>query len=114
MHNMASPFTNTIMSHSFLSEKNASGATQKPTAVQPAPSASTADQPEVKRIAQVELSRLEQLAQGKDVASITPTADGRRVLVVLAAGDVGFDAGPLVLERNIPDQDEVHRVLGLI
>ena len=34
--------------------------------------------------------------------------------VVLAAGDVGFDAGPLVLDRNIPEQDEVHRVLGLI
>ena len=34
--------------------------------------------------------------------------------VVLAAGDFRFDAGPLVLDRNIPEQDEVHRVLGLI
>jgi len=34
--------------------------------------------------------------------------------VVLAAGAVGFDAGPLVLDRNIPERDEVHRVLGMI
>jgi len=34
--------------------------------------------------------------------------------VLLAAGDDGFDDGPLVLDRNIPEQDEVHRVLGLI
>ena len=34
--------------------------------------------------------------------------------VVLAASDDGFDDGPLVLDRNIPEQDEVHRVLGLI
>ena len=32
----------------------------------------------------------------------------------MAAGDVGFDAGPLVLERNMPERDEVHRVLSLI
>jgi hypothetical protein len=32
----------------------------------------------------------------------------------LAAGDAGFDDGPLVLDRNIPEQGEVHRVLGMI